>query len=107
MKRSKLHKTIIFSLFCINTKFGLSLSGSSQFEGVWKYCGVENGTGRNKGVGGWRKLYNEDLHNLYSLHNSPERVMKWAGYVAHMGHMRNSYISVENPTGNRPVAGWG
>jgi hypothetical protein len=24
-----------------------------------------------------------------------------------MGHMRNSYISVENPTGNRPVAGWG
>jgi hypothetical protein len=44
--------------------------------------------------GGWRKLHNEELHNLYS---SPTiiRIMKsrrtrWAGHVARMG--RGTYI---------------
>jgi hypothetical protein len=40
-------------------------------------------------TGGWRKLHNEELHNLYS---SPSiiriiklRRMRWAGHVARMG----------------------
>jgi hypothetical protein len=40
-------------------------------------------------TGGWRKLYNEELHNLYS---SPiiiiiikSRRMRWAGHVAGLG----------------------
>jgi hypothetical protein len=40
-------------------------------------------------TGGWRKLYNEELHNLYS---SPSiirmfklRRMRWAGHVAQIG----------------------
>jgi hypothetical protein len=35
--------------------------------------------------GGWRKLHNEDIHNLYSLPNIIEMIksrMKWAGHVA-------------------------
>jgi hypothetical protein len=41
-------------------------------------------------TGGWRKLYNEELHNLYS---SPIRMIKsrrirWAGHVACMGRPR-------------------
>jgi hypothetical protein len=40
-------------------------------------------------TGGWRRLHNEELHNLYS---SPSiiiiiksRMMRWAGHVARMG----------------------
>jgi len=45
-------------------------------------------------VRSWRKLHNEELHNLYA---SPDniRVIKsrtktWAGHVARMGEMRNA-----------------
>jgi hypothetical protein len=37
----------------------------------------------------WRKLYNEDLHNLYSspsiIRMTKSRRMRWAGHVARMG----------------------
>jgi hypothetical protein len=39
--------------------------------------------------GSWRKLYNDELHNLYSSPNIvrviKSRRMRWAGHVAHMG----------------------
>jgi hypothetical protein len=55
-------------------------------------------------TGGWRKLHNEELHNLYS---SPSiiriiklRRMRWAGHGARMGEKRNAYrILVGNPEG--------
>jgi hypothetical protein len=46
-------------------------------------------------TGGWRKLYNEELHNLYcSL--SIIRIIKsgrirWAGHVVRMGEKQNAY----------------
>jgi hypothetical protein len=51
---------------------------------------------KNDGVTGrWRKLHNEELHNLYS---SPSKIriiksrrMRWAGRVARMGEKRNVY----------------
>jgi hypothetical protein len=51
---------------------------------------------RREGVtGGWRKLHNEKLHNLYS---SPSiigiiksRRMRWVGHMARMGEKRNVY----------------
>jgi hypothetical protein len=40
-------------------------------------------------VGSWRKLHNDELHNLYSSPNIvrviTSRRMKWAGHVACMG----------------------
>jgi hypothetical protein len=56
--------------------------------------------------GDWRKLHNEELHNLYS---SPNRMLKsrttrWAGHVARMGEKRNAYrIFVGKPEGKRPL----
>jgi hypothetical protein len=42
---------------------------------------------------GWRKLHNEELHNLYSspsiIRIIKTRRMRWAGYVARMGEKRN------------------
>jgi hypothetical protein len=41
--------------------------------------------------GSWRKLYNDELHSLYSSLNIVRvikaRRMRWAGHVAHMGEM--------------------
>jgi hypothetical protein len=46
-------------------------------------------------TGGWRKLHNEELHNLYSspsiIRMIKSRRMRWAGHVARMGEKRNAY----------------
>jgi hypothetical protein len=45
-------------------------------------------------VGGWKRLHNEELHNLYSSPNVirviKSRRMRWVGHVARMGQMRNA-----------------
>jgi hypothetical protein len=43
------------------------------------------GPKRNEVTGGWRKLHNEELHNLYSSPNIMRIIkykMKWAGHAA-------------------------
>jgi hypothetical protein len=66
------------------------------------------GPKRDKVTGGWRKLHNEELHDLYSLPNIVRvikaRRMRWAGHVAHMGEVRSAYnILVGRPEGRRPL----
>jgi hypothetical protein len=59
-------------------------------------------------TGEWRKLHNEELHDLYS---SPSIIriikssrMRWAGHVARMGEQRKAYRSlVGKPEGKRPL----
>jgi hypothetical protein len=53
---------------------------------------------------GWRKLHDEELHNLYSLPSIiriiKSRRMRWAGHVARMGEKRNEYkLLVGKPEG--------
>jgi hypothetical protein len=47
------------------------------------------GLKRDEVTGGWRKLHNEELHNLYSspsiIRMIKSRGMRWAGHVARMG----------------------
>jgi hypothetical protein len=57
-------------------------------------------------TGDWRKLHNEELHNLYSspsiIRMIKSRRMRWAVHVARMGKMRNTYrILVGKPEGMR------
>jgi hypothetical protein len=66
------------------------------------------GPKRDGVTGGWRKLYNEELHNLYSspsiIRIKKSRRMRWAGHVARMGEKRNVYrLLVGKPEGRRPV----
>jgi hypothetical protein len=60
------------------------------------------GPKRDEVTGGWRKLHNEELHNVYSspsiIKMIKSRRMRWAGHVGQMGAKRNAYrILVENP----------
>jgi hypothetical protein len=58
-------------------------------------------------VGSWRKLHNDELHDLYSSQNSV-RVIKsttrrWAGHVARMRAWRGAYrVLVGRPENKRP-----
>jgi hypothetical protein len=59
-------------------------------------------------TGNWRKLYNEELHNLYSSPNIITMIMsgrmRWAGHVSRMAETRNAYrILVEKPEGKRTL----
>jgi hypothetical protein len=46
-------------------------------------------------AGEWRRLYNEELHNLYPSLNiisvTKSRCIKWAGHVARVEDMGNAY----------------
>jgi hypothetical protein len=42
---------------------------------------------------GWRKLHNEELHDIYSSNNAvmtKPRTVRWAGYVAGVGEKRHA-----------------
>jgi hypothetical protein len=66
------------------------------------------GPKRDKVMGKWRKLHNEELHNLYStpgvIRQIKSRRMRWAGHVARMGEGRNVYrVLMGKPEGKRPL----
>jgi hypothetical protein len=66
------------------------------------------GPKRDDVTGGWRKLHNEALHNLYSsliiIRMIKTGRMRWAGHVARMVAKRNACrILVGKPEGKRSL----
>jgi hypothetical protein len=66
------------------------------------------GPKRDEVTGEWRKLHNEELHNLYSypdiIRQVKSRRMRWAGHVARIGEERKVFkVLVGNPGGKRPL----
>jgi hypothetical protein len=66
------------------------------------------GPKRDEVTGGWRKLHNEELHNLYSFPSImriiKSRRMRRAGHVTRKEERRNAYrILVVKPEGRRPL----
>jgi len=66
------------------------------------------GPKRDKVTKEWRKLQNEELHDLYSLPNNirviKSRRMRWAGHVERTGEKTVVYrVSVGKPVRKRPL----
>jgi hypothetical protein len=66
------------------------------------------GPKRYEVTGEWRKLYNEELNDLYSLPNIvwvvKSRQMRWAGQVTRMGEDRGVHrVLVWKPEGKKPL----
>jgi hypothetical protein len=66
------------------------------------------GPKRDEVTGEWRKLNNEELHDLYSSPNIvrviKSRRMRWAENIARIGEERGVYmVLVGKPEGKRPL----
>jgi hypothetical protein len=66
------------------------------------------GARRGEVTGEWRKLYNEELNDMYCSPNIVRvikwRIMRWAGHVARMEERRVVYrVLVGKPEGKRPL----
>jgi hypothetical protein len=66
------------------------------------------GPRRDEVTGGWRKLHDEELRDLYCspsiIRMIKSRRMRWAGHVARMWEKRNAYrLLVGKPEGKRPL----
>jgi hypothetical protein len=84
----------------ISVKLGLSLWGETQTENrvLRKIFGP-----KREEDGSWRKLYNDELHSLYSSLNVVRVIksrMRWAGHVARMREGRGVYrVLIGRPKG--------
>jgi hypothetical protein len=63
---------------------------------------------REEMAGGWRRLCNEELHNLCLSPNIiwtiKSRRIRWTGHVTRLGEMRNAFnVLVGKPEGKRPL----
>jgi hypothetical protein len=59
-------------------------------------------------IGGWRKLHNEEIHNLYGspsiIRMIKSRKMSMAGHIERMGEKRIACgILVGKPEGKKPL----
>jgi hypothetical protein len=66
------------------------------------------GPKRDEVKGSWRKVHNEELHNLYSspsmIKMEKSRRIRWTRHVARMGVKMNAYrVLVGNSEGKRPL----
>jgi hypothetical protein len=106
----KVHKTIILPVFFGCETWSLTLRKEYRLRVFEKWVLRRIfGPQRDDVTGEWRKLHNEELHNLYSssldfIRKIKSRRMRWAGHVARMGEERKLYkVLVGKPEGKRPL----
>jgi hypothetical protein len=86
--KSKIYKTIILLLILYGCEtWSLTFREEQRLRVLRRIFGPK----RREMTGGWRKLHNEELHNLYSSPNiirmNKSRRMRWAWHVARMGEV--------------------
>jgi hypothetical protein len=91
----KIYKTIILPVILYGCEtWSLTLREEHRlmvFEN--RVLGTIFGQKRDEVTGEWRKLHNEELHNLYSSPSIIRQIkssrFRWSGHVARMGEKRN------------------
>jgi hypothetical protein len=66
------------------------------------------GPKRDEVTGEWRKLHNEELHDLYSspsiIRMIKSKRMRWVGHVARIWERKNAYrLLIGEPEGKRQL----
>jgi hypothetical protein len=83
----KIYKTVILPVLYGRETWSLTLREEHRLR-VFKIRDLRRifGPKRDEVTGEWRKLHNEELHNLYSspyiIRYVKSRQMRWAGHVA-------------------------
>jgi hypothetical protein len=90
LEKMKIYRTMIlpallygcaFRFLTVREEHGLNVSESRMLRRIF-------GPKREEVAGGWRRLHNEELRNLYASPNiirvGKSRRMRWAGHVARM-----------------------
>jgi len=106
----KIYRTKILSVVLYGCEaWSLTLREERKLR-VFEYMVLRRifGPRRDEVTGEWKRLYNEELNDLYSSPNIvrviKSRRMIWAGHVASMGEERGVYRAlVEKPEGKRPL----
>jgi hypothetical protein len=98
---------VIFALFVQDRRW-VYFKRKLQIEVLFIKAYICFGPGRDEVTGEWRKLYNEELNDLYSSPNIvrviKSRRMRWAGHVVRMGERRGVYrVLVRKPEEKRPL----
>jgi hypothetical protein len=105
----KIYKTIIFPIVLYGCESWSLTLGEEQRLRIFENRVLRRIFGpKMEEDGSWRKLHNDELHNLYSSPNIVKviicRRMRWAGHVARMGEGRDVYrILVGKPESKRPL----
>jgi hypothetical protein len=65
------------------------------------------GPKREEVAGSWRRLHNEEIHNLYASPNVvrviKSRRITWTSHVVYMGEMKNAYIILARKPGEKSL----
>jgi hypothetical protein len=105
----KMYKTVILPVVLYGYKTWSLTLGEEQRLRVSENRVLRKIFGHRREEGGsWRKLHNDELHNLYSSPNIvmviKSRRMRWVGHVACMGEGRGVYrVLVGRSKGKRPL----
>jgi hypothetical protein len=106
----RIYKTIILPMVLYGCEtWSLTLRGENRLR-VFENRVLRKifGPKRDEVTAEWRKLHNEELHDLCSspsiIRIIKSRRIRWAGHVARMGKKRNTYrLLVGKPEGKRPL----
>jgi hypothetical protein len=91
----KMYKTIIVPVLCGCETWSLTLREENRLRvSENRVLRRTFGPKREVVAGGWRRLHNEELHNLYAaptvIRAIKSRRVRWAGHVGRMEEMRNT-----------------
>jgi hypothetical protein len=106
----KIYKTVILPVVLYGCKTWSLTLGEEHRLRVFENRVLRRifGPKRDEATGEWRKLHNEELHNLCSSSNIirhfNSRRMRWVGHVARIEIEINMFkVLVGKPEGNRPL----